>query len=39
TNKYQVLFGRGEERHELWTSLLEKAFAKAHGSYENIMHG
>lgn len=35
----KVLFSRGRERHELWTILLEKAFAKAHGCYENIMHG
>ena len=35
----QALFCRGEERHELWSFLLEKAFAKAHGCYENLMHG
>ncbi|CAM9856392.1 unnamed protein product, partial [Scytosiphon promiscuus] len=33
------LFCRGEERHELWGSILEKAFAKAHGCYQNLMHG
>ncbi|CAN0584554.1 unnamed protein product, partial [Ectocarpus sp. 12 AP-2014] len=33
------LFCRGEERHELWGFLLEKAYAKAHGCYENLMHG
>lgn len=35
----KALFCRGEERHELWSFLLEKAFAKAHGCYENLMHG
>eukprot|EP00903_Cladosiphon_okamuranus_P013365 g12456.t1 len=34
-----ALFCHGEERHELWSFLLEKAFAKAHGCYENLMHG
>eukprot|EP00752_Nemacystus_decipiens_P009768 g8724.t1 len=34
-----ALFCRGQEGHELWSSLLEKAFAKAHGCYENLMHG
>lgn len=35
----KALFCRGEERHELWGFILEKAFAKAHGCYENLMHG
>ncbi|CAB1109230.1 unnamed protein product [Ectocarpus sp. CCAP 1310/34] len=35
----EPLFCRGEERHELWGFLLEKAYAKAHGCYENLMHG
>ena len=35
----KVLFCHGEERHELWGFILEKAFAKAHGCYENLMHG
>ncbi|CAN0108350.1 unnamed protein product [Discosporangium mesarthrocarpum] len=39
TEGKQALFGRGEERHELWPMLLEKAYAKAHGCYENLMHG
>ncbi|CAN0180868.1 unnamed protein product [Pylaiella littoralis] len=34
-----ALFCRGDERHELWGFILEKAFAKAHGCYENLMHG
>lgn len=37
--KTKVLFCHGEERHELWGFILEKAFAKAHGCYENLMHG
>lgn len=35
----KALFCRGEEKHELWSSLLEKALAKANGCYENLMHG
>lgn len=35
----KAFFCRGVERHELWGILLEKAFAKAHGCYENLMHG
>ncbi|CAN0181049.1 unnamed protein product, partial [Hapterophycus canaliculatus] len=35
----EPLFCRGKERHELWGFILEKAFAKAHGCYQNLMHG
>eukprot|EP00904_Undaria_pinnatifida_P013872 jgi/Undpi1/9615/HiC_scaffold_27.g12071.m1 len=35
----EMLFCHGEERHELWGFVLEKAFAKAHGCYQNLMHG
>lgn len=33
------IFCHGDERHEQWAFLLEKAFAKAHGCYENLIHG
>ncbi|CAM9574045.1 unnamed protein product [Choristocarpus tenellus] len=35
----RALFGRGEEAHEIWPMIVEKAFAKLHGCYENLMHG
>lgn len=38
-NNQKPLFCQGEEKDELWGFILEKSFAKAHGCYQNLMHG
>jgi len=37
-SKNQLLFSRSE-KNEIWLMLLEKAYAKLYGSYENIQNG
>lgn len=35
----KLVFGKCREKHELWVPLVEKAYAKLHGCYENLMSG
>jgi len=33
------VFGRCRNSHEMWVPLIEKAYAKMHGCYENLISG
>lgn len=35
----QFVFGHCQENHELWVPLIEKAYAKMHGCYGNLVSG
>ena len=39
TKTRKPIFGRCRSKHEMWVSLIEKAFAKAYGCYENLISG
>jgi hypothetical protein len=35
----EPVFGHCLNPHELWVSMIEKAYAKMHGCYENLISG
>jgi hypothetical protein len=38
-NTKKPIFGRCRNLHEIWVPIIEKAYAKIHGCYENLISG
>lgn len=39
TKTQKPVFGHCPNPHEIWTAIIEKAYAKLHGCYENLISG
>jgi hypothetical protein len=39
SGKHKLIFGASQDHKEIWPLVVEKAFAKMHGSFESIAGG